>query len=80
MNPIDDVELDVGLRFVADLTNPAVPGYTELDARIGWHVTDNLELSVSGFNLLDEHHPEIGAAAGRREVRREVYFSARTTF
>lgn len=32
---------------VDDLPSPAIPGYTAVDARLGWQVTDNLELSLS---------------------------------
>jgi iron complex outermembrane recepter protein len=80
MDLADDVELDIGLRAVDDLPDPAVPGYVELDARLGWHVTEALELSAAGFNLLDDQHPEAGDAATRREVPRSVYVGARWRF
>lgn len=80
MDLLDNVEFDVGLRSIDDLPNPMVPSYLELDARLAWHVTDQLELSLSGFNLLDNRHPETGAAATRIEVPRTVLAGARWRF
>ena len=37
-----------------------VPGYRELDLRLGWRPTPRLELSLAGRNLLHPHHPEYG--------------------
>lgn len=69
---IDDRrELDVGLRKVAALENPAVPGYWALDARFGWRLTPGLELSVVGQNL-NGSHAEYGAAGARLEADRRV--------
>ena len=80
MDLLDNVEFDIGLRSIDDLPNPTVPSYLELDARLAWHVTDQLELSLSGFNLLDNRHPETGAAATRIEVPRTVLAGARWRF
>ncbi|GIK99878.1 MAG: hypothetical protein BroJett029_40870 [Alphaproteobacteria bacterium] len=80
MDLTDDVELNVGLRAIDDLPQPDVPGYVELDARLGWHVTDRLELSVAGLNLLHDRHPETGHPAARTEVPRSVYVGARWRF
>ncbi|MGE4218907.1 MAG: TonB-dependent receptor plug domain-containing protein [Alphaproteobacteria bacterium] len=74
------LEFDVGLRAVDQLPLPSVPGYLEIDARLGWNVTDSLELSVAGANLLDSRHPETGPPATRQEVRRSVHVGARWRF
>jgi len=51
-----------------------VPSYFELDARLGWHLTKRVELSVVGQNLLHDHHPEYGfPGATREEIARSVY-------
>lgn len=73
----DRLALDVALRAVDDLEDPAIPGYVEVDARIGFALTDQVELSLTGSNLLDAHHPETGTAG---EVRRSVLFGARLRF
>ncbi len=74
------VELDAALRWVDILHNNngpnpgTVPDYFELDARLGWHLTSRVELSVVGQNLLDDHHPEYGfPGPGREEIRRSVF-------
>ncbi len=67
----DRRELEVALRKVAALENPAVPGYWALDARLGWRLASNLELSVVGQNL-NGSHGEYGPAATRAEIERAV--------
>jgi iron complex outermembrane receptor protein len=67
---------DAELRYVSALPDPALPAYTELNTRIGYRVTDRLELSVSGFNLLHARHQERpGAAAVPRNVFAELRWS-----
>ncbi|MES2161016.1 MAG: TonB-dependent receptor [Pseudomonadota bacterium] len=58
------VELDLSLDRVAALPNPAVPAYTSLDARLGWHAAARLDLALSVQNLLDRRHGEFGALTG----------------
>ncbi|WP_423306229.1 TonB-dependent receptor plug domain-containing protein [Caulobacter sp. KR2-114] len=52
------VSLDATLRYVGPLPAPALPGYVELNSRLGWDVADHLQLYLSGFNLLHERHLE----------------------
>jgi iron complex outermembrane receptor protein len=66
MNIASDWEADVMLRYVGRVTQdaegtfiPLVPSYFEADARLGWHVTDTLELSLAGYNLLHGKHLEV---------------------
>jgi iron complex outermembrane receptor protein len=73
-------ELDVEIRRVGALPNPAVPAYVAVNFRYGWRVTRDLELSISGENLLDHHHPEFGAAATRSEIDRTFYAKAQWKF
>ena len=80
MDLFENVDFDISLRSVDDLPNPMVPSYLELDVRLAWQMTDQLELSLSGFNLLDNQHPETGAAPGRLEVPRTVLAGARWRF
>jgi len=54
-----------------------VPAYTELDARLGWQVRPQVELALSGRDLLDPSHPEIGPSATRREIPRRLAVSLR---
>lgn len=73
-------ELDVEVRRVGALPDPPVPAYVAMSVRYGWHVTRNLELSISGENLLDRRHPEFGAVATRSEIDRTFYAKARWKF
>ena len=68
----DDLQADLMLRHVGSLPSPAVPDYTELDARIAWQPRPNLELSLTGQNLLRRSHAEFGAAATRQLLERAV--------
>jgi len=74
------VRLDVGLRAIDELPDPKLPGYVEVDVAVAWQVADGLELSLAGFNLLDESHPEVATAGGARELPRSVYVGARVKF
>ena len=52
-------ELDAFLRAVSSRPSPHVPGYAELDLRLGWRVRPGWELSLSGQNLLNDRHAEL---------------------
>lgn len=69
-----------GTQKPHDLPRPVLPGYVEADVRLAWRVTDALELSIAGFNLLDEGHPETGAPATRAYFGRTVYAGTRWGF
>ncbi|MBA4136478.1 MAG: hypothetical protein C0518_04090 [Opitutus sp.] len=47
------------IRHVSALPNPAVDAYTTADLTLLWNPTENLELSLSGRNLLQERHREL---------------------
>jgi iron complex outermembrane receptor protein len=54
-----------------------IPAYVTLDARLAWRPLKDLELSVTGQNLLDSQHPEFQQEilpAARAQVPRSVYF------
>jgi iron complex outermembrane receptor protein len=68
-------EMDAVVRRVGALENP-VPAYTAVDARYGWRVRPDLELSVGGQNLFDRRHPEFGALPRRSELERGVFVKA----
>jgi iron complex outermembrane receptor protein len=74
------IEFDVGARWVDSLVAnnvgvaAVVPSYAEIDARIGWHVSDSLELSVEGQGLLHDQHGEYWAANSPQvDIERSVY-------
>jgi iron complex outermembrane receptor protein len=58
----DDLSLDLGLRRIGALPNPAVPAYTALDARVAWRINKTFELALSATNL-GSRHVEFGSGA-----------------
>jgi len=72
-------QFDADLRDVGELPNPRVPGYTELNARLGWMPNDRWELSLSGMNLLHPWHQEYVAAYANR-IGRTFFLDARLKF
>lgn len=79
MNLGRDVTLDADLRYVDALPNPAVPAYVELGGRIGWNITDKIQLSLAGQNLLHDRHQEY-PAPGASASPRQVYAALRLKF
>ncbi|HEY0887609.1 MAG TPA: TonB-dependent receptor [Ramlibacter sp.] len=67
------VALDLTARRVAALPAPAVPAYTELDARLAWTIRPDLEVSLLGQNLLHSTHVEFNAPAAASQIRRRLF-------
>lgn len=76
MNLSDTVTLDADLRWIGELPNPQVPAYVELNGRIGWQVTPDFEIALSGFNLLHPEHREF-MFPGSDEIRRNFFIDTR---
>jgi iron complex outermembrane receptor protein len=53
-----------------------VPAYTVVDARIGWRVTRDFDLSLVVQNALDREHAEAGAEATRAVFGRTYLIKA----
>jgi iron complex outermembrane recepter protein len=73
-------EIDAHLRALSAVrtipeivTGEGVPGYTELDLRLGWRGWGNTKISLVGSNLLHRRHPEFGALPFRGEAERSGY-------
>lgn len=75
-----NLQLDLNFRHVSYIAHQNVPAYSELDLRIGWMATPNLELSLAGQNLLHDEHGEFGSFAMRREIERGLYGKFLWTF
>jgi len=52
------LELDLSAYYVDRLIASDIPAYLRIDARLAWHPTAALELSVVGQNLFDDKHLE----------------------
>jgi len=74
-----DVTFDLALRYVDKLPTYQVGSYFELDARLGWQITKNLEVALVGQNLLHDHHAEFGPSyintqnGNKTEIPRSIY-------
>jgi iron complex outermembrane receptor protein len=80
MDLSQNIEFDLGSRFIDSLRinsgaiAQTVPGYFELDARLAWHPTQTLEVSVVGQNLLQNQHAEYGFPnTSQEQIERSVY-------
>jgi iron complex outermembrane recepter protein len=78
-NLSQDLTLDLHLRAI-DEVHPLVPAYVELDARLGWRLTDRVEIALAGRNLLDDAHPESFDIAPLLQTRRSVEIAARISY
>ncbi|MDG4475537.1 TonB-dependent receptor plug domain-containing protein [Thiovibrio frasassiensis] len=75
--------LDTWLRYVDNLPTYGIASYVTLDARIGWQLNPQVELSLVGQNLLDNAQPEFGSLFINTipsEIERSVYAQVRMTF
>jgi len=58
LNLLDNLEFDTALYYSDSLYTMDVPSYLRADARLGWHITKQLELSAVVRNIFDHRHPE----------------------
>jgi iron complex outermembrane recepter protein len=68
-------DLDVFVRHVGALPDPAVPAYTSLGVRLGWRPSRDLEVSITGTDATDPRHVEFGAPANANEIERGVFLN-----
>ena len=66
-------QLDGIFRYVDSLSAQNVGRYFNLDLRLGWQATKNVELSVVAQNLLAGHHAEW---SGGTKIQRGIYTKA----
>jgi iron complex outermembrane receptor protein len=68
------LNFDLSYRFVSALTKESVSSYSTADARFRWQVTHQIQLSVTGQNLLQPHHYESAGDPGPLVgIKRNVY-------
>jgi iron complex outermembrane receptor protein len=70
-----NLKFDTALYYVDKLTALNVPSYLRVDARLAWHPTRALEISIALQNLFDRRHLEFGPSllVSPSEVERNVY-------
>jgi len=71
------VTLDAAVRYVGALPDPRLPSYVELGASVAWNISDRVQLSLSGANLLHERVQEFPNGAA---IPRSVYADLRWRF
>jgi len=64
---------DATLRYVSELPFPPVPSYLALDLRWAWRPLLDVELSITGQNLLGPAHGEFTAVETRTAFSRAVF-------
>ena len=62
------------------LPRPAVPGYHELDVNWVWTPRPEIDIILTGQNLLHKRHVEFGAAPNRSVQERTLMLSAAYRF
>ena len=70
------VDFDTSLYYVDRLPAINTPAYARVDARLAWHATESIELSVVGQNLLNERHFEFNDSLDQTDptqAERSVY-------
>jgi iron complex outermembrane receptor protein len=78
VNLTSRLEFDMFFRYVGSLPQPAVPAYSELDARLGYHVAPGWDVSAIGTNLLSSSHLEFRGSAPPQVYERA--FTLRATW
>ncbi len=76
LNVTDAVQFDTMLYYVDNLPLADIDNYIRLDARLGWQVNEQVELSLVGQNLCDGLHKEYSDNVSQRmstEMQRGVY-------
>jgi len=67
---------DTTFRFADNVPEWKVDEYLEMDMRLAWRPTKNLEISIVGQNLLNDAHPEANdtsTTAPATEIPRSIY-------
>ena len=60
MNLQNNLEFDTTFYYVDSVPHYSTPSYIRLDMGFTWHVSENMDFSIRGQNLLDRAHPEFG--------------------
>ena len=67
---------DTNAYFVGPLPTQFVPSYTRLDSQMTWRLAERLSFSVTGQNLIKDHHVEFNdqfQSVNSTQVKRSVY-------
>jgi iron complex outermembrane receptor protein len=73
------VTFDVYVRHQGPIEEAGLDGYTDVDARLGWHVSSGFDVALVGRNLLARGHVE-STVPGASEATRAGMLTARWSF
>ncbi len=70
-----NLELSNAVYYVDALKGLGIHNYVRVDARLAWKPVENIELSITGQNLIDNEHPEFSAFLSQNasQIPRSVY-------
>ncbi len=70
-----NLEFDTAVYYVENIPQEDVSGYIRLDARLGWHLNENLDVSIGLQNLQDPEHQEFGSSNGveATKIERSIF-------
>jgi len=71
-SPVEGWNFDGWLRYTDSLDNLGIDSYYSLNLRVAWQISEQLEVSLSGLNLLDPNHPEMVPERGFTFMANEV--------
>jgi iron complex outermembrane receptor protein len=74
-----NLTFDASARYITALPDPVLRSYYDMNARLGWRACRNLELSLSGSNLLNARHYEFPPPYGE-QITRSVMVQAQWSF
>ena len=80
MNFSSAVTLDFDVRKIAALPDPPSASYTELNARLGWAVSNTFDIALVGANLLHPQHEEFGSTFGSLQLGAVGVETARSVY
>ena len=73
MNLTSNVTFDWDMRYVPALPAPFIPAYVEANARLGLRLNKDIEFSIVGSNLFEDHHAEfLNPSIAARQIPRSV--------
>lgn len=81
-NLTDELKMTNALYYVDELNGIGIDDYYRFDTRLAYTLTDDIELSLVGQNLLDSRHQEFAPFQfrGNTEIGRSVYGSVAFQF
>jgi iron complex outermembrane receptor protein len=74
------LQLDLSYRYTSALWGIGIPNYSTADARLAWRVRPDVEVSLTGQNLLQPQHLEYPADIGPNiAIKRSAYLQVKWT-